>query len=1081
MKVFSTSLTRRLVLTFFALFVCCVYASLAFMQQQGGPYVLNPTVVAGGGGTSTNGTTRLDGTIGQSALGLSSGGSFSLNAGFWQAASPCGTSISNQPTASSKCVGSSATFSVVASGSSLTYQWRKGGVNLSNGGNISGATSPTLTINPVGTGDAANYDVVIGSGCGNVNSNAVALTVFDYQLSSMSQNFPDTGGSNSVNVITNAICNWTAVSNDAWITINSGTPGTGNGTVGYTVAANTGAARTGTMTIAGLTFTVNQSAPTAIDLITFAVSRYDNGAFIEWQTGMEVNNLGFNIYREENGKRELVTKQLIAGSALTAGLSLRSGIAYSWWDSSASRTAAYWLEDIDLNGQTTWHGPFYAKQVGGTPPARSQAATLSRLGAVAQNDTTRVVERTATLAPVSPQQTAVQSTLAKQAAVKIAVNREGWYRLSQKELVAAGLNANVEARLLQLFADGRELPIIVNTGKDGRFADSSSIEFYGLGIDTPSTEARTYWLTQGSQEGKRIQIQRGEGVSSSSASFTQTVERRDRSIYFAALLNGDKENFFGAAVASQPIDLNLNLRNLAAGADATIDLSLQGVTQQPHRVLVQLNGVNLGEALSLGQENKSASFTAPANLLRDGANTLRLVGQNGGADVSLVDTIRVSYAHSFRAADDALRFTVPGREAVTVTGFTARTIRVFDITDSDNPREVAGKVVEQKDGFGITVAANENGNRTLLATTEAQMKRPLSVKADEPSSWRSTTNAADFVILAPRQFFSALEPLRAARQAGGLQTVLVDIADVYDEFNFGNKAPQAVKDFLNFAAKNWQTKPRFVMLTGDASYDAKNYLGLGDHDLVATKLLDATYLETASDEWFTDFDNDGVGELATGRLPVRTAEEAALVVGKLLRSDAAKTPDSALLVADRNEGYDFEAASAGLRTLLEPRLRVDEVRRGQLPLDEARRQLFAALARGEKLVNYMGHGSVNQWNGQLLNADEARNLTNDSLPVFTLMNCLNGYVADATLESLGEALLKAERGGAVAVWASSGLTTPAEQAVMNQEFYRLALNKDARGVTATLGEAAQRAKAVIRNTDIRRTWILLGDPTQRLK
>jgi hypothetical protein len=80
-----------------------------------------------------------------------------------------------------------------------------------------------------------------------------------FMLSSTSQSFSNAGGMDSVGVITGAGCTWTAVSNNAFITVNSGTPGTGNGTVGYTVAANVGPARMGTMTIAGITFTVNQA------------------------------------------------------------------------------------------------------------------------------------------------------------------------------------------------------------------------------------------------------------------------------------------------------------------------------------------------------------------------------------------------------------------------------------------------------------------------------------------------------------------------------------------------------------------------------------------------------------------------------------------------------------------------------------------------------------------------------------------------------------------------------------------------------------------------------------------------------
>lgn len=67
--------------------------------------------------------------------------------------------------------------------------------------------------------------------------------------------------SNTVGVTASASsCAWTAVSNVPWITITSGAAGSGNGTVIYSVAANTGAAQSGTMTIAGLTFTVNQAA-----------------------------------------------------------------------------------------------------------------------------------------------------------------------------------------------------------------------------------------------------------------------------------------------------------------------------------------------------------------------------------------------------------------------------------------------------------------------------------------------------------------------------------------------------------------------------------------------------------------------------------------------------------------------------------------------------------------------------------------------------------------------------------------------------------------------------------------------------
>ena len=89
----------------------------------------------------------------------------------------------------------------------------------------------------------------------------VAPPACTYSISPTSQNFSSGGGTGSISVTTQSGCGWTANSNASWITINSGSSGTGTGTISFTVAANTGAARTGTITAAGQTFTVNQAAP----------------------------------------------------------------------------------------------------------------------------------------------------------------------------------------------------------------------------------------------------------------------------------------------------------------------------------------------------------------------------------------------------------------------------------------------------------------------------------------------------------------------------------------------------------------------------------------------------------------------------------------------------------------------------------------------------------------------------------------------------------------------------------------------------------------------------------------------------
>jgi len=97
-----------------------------------------------------------------------------------------------------------------------------------------------------------------------------------------------------------------------------------------------------------------------------------------------------------------------------------------------------------------------------------------------------------------------------------------------------------------------------------------------------------------------------------------------------------------------------------------------------------------------------------------------------------------------------------------------------------------------------------------------------------------------------------------------------------------------------------------------------------------------------------------------------------------------------------------------------------------------------------------------------------------------MMTCLNGYFQDVSLDSLAESLMKAERGGAVAVWASSGLTVPSGQSALDQQIFRSLFNGDD-GETRTLGEITSRAKAAVYDLDVRRTWILFGDPTTRIR
>lgn len=805
-----------------------------------------------------------------------------------------------------------------------------------------------------------------------------------------------------------------------------------------------------------------------------ATASNDGKVNLKWKTGYEIDNLGFNVYRDEAGERVRVNKQIIAGSALVAGqgTAMSSGRNYSWRDDSAKSNSQYWVEAVGVDGTTTLHGPVSPVYSPGKSDFETQSATLSDLsrngGATDAND-------------ITTSGVVIEAGASGQSALKLSVKQTGYYRVTQPELVAAGLSPGVNPRKLQLFEDGNEQPIVVQGERDGQFDSGDSLEFYATASSNSYTDARVYRLVAGSKKGLRVKTAPEANGAGSAESFLFTNELREKNIYYSALRNGDQENFFGAVVAREPVTRTLKLQNVAGSApdSATLEVSLQGITTASHNVRVSLNGADVGAVIFNGQTASVARIAVSQSSLKEGDNSVQLIAEGGELDVSLTDAIQVSYWHSYAADNNALQFTARAGEKVTIAGFSNSAIRVIDLSEAEKGGviELTSLVSTNGNGHSVTVSIPGTGTRTLLAFASDQMKRPSAIRADVASDWRQKGNKADLVIITRKDLIPALEPLKAHRESQGLRVAVVDIDDVYDEFSFSNKNPQAIRDFLANATSKWKVKPRFALFAGDASLDPKNYLGAGDWDIVPTKLIDTQFMEAASDEWFADFNEDGLAELAVGRLPVRSAQEMSTVVAKIIGYDNSSPAESLLLVADANDTFNFEGASDSLRALIPSDLKALAISRGTMDDETARAQLLNYINQGQRVINYIGHGNLNVWRGELFTSDDANSLTNSQhLSLFVAMTCLNGYFQDATGESIAEALMKAPHGGAVAAWASTGMCDPGEQGTLNQEFYRLLF-----GGKLTVGEAAMKAKSAVKDKDVRRTWVVIGDPTTRLK
>lgn len=187
-----------------------------------------------------------------------------------------GPAITEQPASIAVTTGGTAEFTVgveVADG--VTYQWRKDGVDLS------GATAATLTLSGVTEADEGDYDVVVTNPGGSATSQAATLTV--YALPTLDKTVFDVdSGSQALQIILTAEATdvtWSpAEAQDDWITITYAGSGLGSDLILFGVVENPDySSRSGTLSVAGQTVTVNQEGKPAPATFEEAVGATDNG------------------------------------------------------------------------------------------------------------------------------------------------------------------------------------------------------------------------------------------------------------------------------------------------------------------------------------------------------------------------------------------------------------------------------------------------------------------------------------------------------------------------------------------------------------------------------------------------------------------------------------------------------------------------------------------------------------------------------------------------------------------------------------------------------------------------------------
>jgi hypothetical protein len=832
-------------------------------------------------------------------------------------------------------------------------------------------------------------------------------------------------------------------------------------------------------------------AVTAVDHLEATATRDGSRTLLQWSTAREVRNLGFRVFRDDGHGPVAASRALIAGAAfMLAGGSLPAGNSYRWIDSDprAKTAKAWWIEDVDLRGHGVWHGPIIARN--GAIDARLAVSTtfadsrqrdavapaasvqLRTLSAKSVTNSAAAGDRRRAIVPMAGEM-ATQRTIAARGAIRIAVSADGLYRVTRSELAVAGLDANADVQSLRLYADGTEVPIEV-TGSD--------VRFYGRALDTPSTATRIYWLVSGDGAGMRIPTAAaGGGAVTMKRSFAVTAERTDKVYFVTFLRESAPDHFVGPLVSTDPAQATiqtLQLRHVdSLSKTAMVTVVLQGSsevdTPEDHRVAVTFNGQHVGDLTFDAFARASSTFNVPGELVTEGANNIGLAAMNGDLDASAVVSVAVTYDHTFVADDGLLLAAVAGNAQTSISGFSTNDVEILDVTDERLPIRIVPAVV---DGTATFVAPGL-GERTILAVDSSRTLQAASITRDHPSSLHDS-GGADVVIVSDPAFIDSLAPLVQLRQSQGLSVLVATTDDIYDEFNFGAKDPQAIRSFLTNARRR-ATPPRYVLLVGDASFDERNYLGVGNFDFVPTQLVKSDLLDTASDSWFTDFDDDGAPDVPIGRFSARSPADVAAEVAKVVAYETSALPPSrtVMLVSDADPAIDFHANTVALEASIPAGFEVVDVNAAASGAAAARQELLSRFNEA-LLVNYMGHGSVEIWsNISFFGRIDVERLTmGQRTPIVVAMTCLNGYFHDVYTDSLAETLQRAPN-GAVAVWASSALTSPEVQLPANEILLQALLAPG----EVRLGDAVVAAQKSSFTPDIRRTFILFGDPAMRVR
>ncbi|HHE38091.1 MAG TPA: hypothetical protein ENL20_05915, partial [Candidatus Cloacimonetes bacterium] len=244
----------------------------------------------------------------------------------------------------------------------------------------------------------------------------------------------------------------------------------------------------------------------------------------------------------------------------------------------------------------------------------------------------------------------------------------------------------------------------------------------------------------------------------------------------------------------------------------------------------------------------------------------------------LLDYFEIEYWREYKTDEDFMKFTWPQNQPFGLYQFELENFSTDDVfiykIGSSIMENLQIESFYEYGGAPYTVTFQDSilhSNVEYYAVTGNQKKIPVQIRPDIPSNLKQPSNYADYLIITASEFVNNEGTLmfKEIWEQEGYVVEIIDLQDIYDEFNNGIPSAETIKEFLTWIYDNWsEPQVTHVMLLGDGIFDERDFSSSRKYNIVPIKNIWAHTLGAiASDNWYGCIVGDDlIADISIGRI-----------------------------------------------------------------------------------------------------------------------------------------------------------------------------------------------------------------------